>query len=112
MTGSGNVGGSSRIGWSSSQSVSPVVMFLIPTIAPRVANDHPPVVFQRQTADDRDKFIRDRLPANGRFQNLRRDRFLFENNFRDLVIEIGNLLDQTFISLVDSGNVFLRDVRD
>src|ERR1700731_3870485 len=33
MTGSGNVGGSSRIGWSSSQSVSPVVMFLMPTIA-------------------------------------------------------------------------------
>ena len=33
ITGSGNDGGSSRIGKSSSQSVSPVVMFLMPTIA-------------------------------------------------------------------------------
>jgi hypothetical protein len=33
ITGSGNDGGSSKIGKSSSQSVSPVVMFLIPTIA-------------------------------------------------------------------------------
>ena len=69
-------------------------------------------VLQSRTADDGHKFVRNRLPPNCSLQKFGRDRLFFENNLRDLVVDIRNLLDQFFVSLVDRNDMFLGDVRD
>ena len=48
------------------------------------------LVLEGGTADDRDKLVRDRLPANARLEHFRRDRLFFENRLGDFVIDIGN----------------------
>ena len=45
-----------------------------------------------------------RMPA---FNNLRRNRFLFENDLGDFVVDVRNLLDQIVIGLVYSLDMFL-----
>ena len=52
------------------------------------------LVLEGGTADHRDELVRDRLPANARLQHLRRDRLLFEDRFRDFIVDIGNRFDQ------------------
>ena len=51
------------------------------------------LVLKSGTTHDWDKFVGYRLATNSRLQHLRRDLLLFQNRFRDLIVEIGNLLD-------------------
>ena len=46
------------------------------------------LILECRAANDGHKLVRNRLTANARFQQLRRNRFFFENSFRDFVIEI------------------------
>ena len=67
-------------------------------------------VLERRAANDRHEFIRDRLATNASLQQLRRDWLLFEHCLGDFIVEIGNLLDQIVVRLLDRVHVLLRHI--
>ena len=46
------------------------------------------------------KSVRHCLPANAGFEQFRRDRLVFQNQLRNFVVEIGNLLDEIGVGLI------------
>src|SRR5437868_8164094 len=65
------------------------------------------LILESRTAHDRDKLVRDRLPADSSLQYFSRDRFLFEEKRADLVIDIRNRRDQIVVRLVNARLVLI-----
>ena len=66
------------------------------------------LVLEGAAADDRNEFVRDRLPTNSGLQHFRRDFGSSSDGFRNFVVDVGNLFDEIGISLVDRGFILLR----